>query len=100
MAIEMRDEHVLSTEPEQIVGYAYRQFGGPAQDPGSRSARLPLSGYEPLPVGRALPKLGQLHPEFEEQLRPFAYWLERFSQERPRARIRPDFISWLADHPG
>ena len=33
MAIEMRDEHVLSTEPEQIVGYAYRQFGAPAQDP-------------------------------------------------------------------
>ena len=40
------------------------------------------------------------NPEFEEQLKPLSYWLERFSQERHRARIRPDFISWLAAHSG
>ncbi len=33
IAIEMRDDQLLSAQPEGIVGYAYRQFGGPAQDP-------------------------------------------------------------------
>ena len=35
-------------------------------------------------------------PSFEEQLLPLSYWLDRFSQERHRARGRPDFLSWLA----
>jgi hypothetical protein len=28
----MRDEALLSAQPDGIVGYAYRPFGGPAQD--------------------------------------------------------------------
>ena len=36
------------------------------------------------------------NPEFEEQLRPLAYWLERFSGDGFRARGRPDYISWRA----
>ena len=35
-------------------------------------------------------------PEFEEQLRPLSYWLERFSGDQFRARGRADFISWRA----
>ena len=33
IAIEMRDDQLLSAQPDGIVGYAYRQFGAPAQDP-------------------------------------------------------------------
>ena len=33
MSIEMRDEQLLSAQPEAIVGYAHRLFGGPRQDP-------------------------------------------------------------------
>ena len=34
MVVEMKDEQVLSVQPEGLVGYAYRQFGGGgAQDP-------------------------------------------------------------------
>ena len=33
MVIEMMDDQLLLAQPEGIVGYAYRQFGGPAQDP-------------------------------------------------------------------
>ena len=39
------------------------------------------------------------NPEFEANLQPLSYWLERFSGERFRARIRPDYISWLQEHP-
>ena len=35
---------------------------------------------------------------FTETLQPVSYWLERFSGERFRARIRPDYISWLQAH--
>jgi hypothetical protein len=37
---------------------------------------------------------------FEDNLRPLAYWLERFSAERHRARGRPDFISWMKSQQG
>ena len=33
MVIVMKDEQLISAEPEGIVGYAYRTFGGPRQDP-------------------------------------------------------------------
>jgi hypothetical protein len=36
---------------------------------------------------------------FEQNLQPLAVWAERFSAERFRARIRPDYISWLQAHP-
>jgi hypothetical protein len=39
------------------------------------------------------------NPEFETNLQPLSYWLERFSSERFRARIRPDYISWVQAHP-
>ena len=32
-------------------------------------------------------------PTFEETLQPLAYWMERFSVERFRARGAPDYIS-------
>jgi hypothetical protein len=35
------------------------------------------------------------NPEFENNLQPLAVWAERFSTERFRARIRPDYISWM-----
>ena len=35
-------------------------------------------------------------PEFEDNLRPLSYWLERFSAGQFRARGRPDYISWRA----
>lgn len=41
----------------------------------------------------------QFNPDFEANLQPLSYWLERFSGERFRARIRPDYISWLRTHP-
>ncbi len=33
IAIEMKDDQLLSAQPDGLVGYAYRQFGGSAQDP-------------------------------------------------------------------
>jgi hypothetical protein len=36
MMIEMRDEAILSVQPETIVGYLYSEFGGP---PESRAYR-------------------------------------------------------------
>jgi hypothetical protein len=33
--------------------------------------------------------------DFAQNLQPLSYWLERFSAERFRMRIRPDYISWL-----
>ncbi len=32
-------------------------------------------------------------PAFGEMLQPLAYWVERFSAERVRARAAPDYIS-------
>ncbi len=39
------------------------------------------------------------NPDVTETLQPLSYWLERFSGERFRARIRPDYISWLQAQP-
>ncbi len=33
-------------------------------------------------------------PAYAEMLQPLAYWLERFSADRFRERLRPDYISW------
>ena len=33
IVVEMKDEEVLSVQPEGIVGYAYSQFGGASPDP-------------------------------------------------------------------
>jgi hypothetical protein len=41
----------------------------------------------------------QFNPAFVTNLQPLAYWLERFSDARFRARIRSDYISWLQAHP-
>jgi hypothetical protein len=32
IAVEMRDEDILAVEPGGIVGYAYDQIGGPAEN--------------------------------------------------------------------
>jgi hypothetical protein len=32
MIVEMRDEQVLSVQPATMVGYAYSQVGGPAEN--------------------------------------------------------------------
>jgi hypothetical protein len=32
--------------------------------------------------------------DYAETLQPLAYWVERFSSERYRARLRSDFVSW------
>ena len=37
ITIEMRDDQLLSAQPDGIVGYAYRPFVGPAQDPAPES---------------------------------------------------------------
>ncbi len=34
--------------------------------------------------------------DFEDNLRPLSYWLERFSAEGFRARSREDYMSWRA----
>ncbi len=39
------------------------------------------------------------NPDVTETLQPLSSWLERVSGERFRARIRPDYISWLQAHP-
>jgi hypothetical protein len=39
------------------------------------------------------------NPDLGHNLRPLSYWLERFSAERFRRRIRPDYISWLRTQP-
>jgi hypothetical protein len=37
----------------------------------------------------------QFDVAFLQNLQPLSVWAERFSAERHRARIRPDYISWL-----
>jgi hypothetical protein len=37
----------------------------------------------------------QFEAAYARNLQPLANWVERFSAERFRARIRPDYISWL-----
>ncbi len=34
------------------------------------------------------------NPEYADTLQPLSYWLERFSAERFRARLRPDYVTW------
>jgi hypothetical protein len=36
-------------------------------------------------------------PEYVEQLRPLDFWLERFSNEMMRNRLRPDFMTWYGE---
>jgi hypothetical protein len=31
MVVEMRDEAVLTVQPDTLVGYAYSEFGGPSE---------------------------------------------------------------------
>ena len=40
------------------------------------------------------------NPQFEDNLRPLSYWLERFSGDQFRARGRPDYISWRSAQQG
>jgi len=35
----------------------------------------------------------EFDPQFSETLQPLAYWVGRFSEERHRARVAPDYIS-------
>jgi hypothetical protein len=39
------------------------------------------------------------NPDVAHNLQPLSYWLERFSAERFRSRIRADYISWLRAQP-
>jgi hypothetical protein len=34
------------------------------------------------------------NPDFAETLQPLSYWVDRFSTETFRARVRPDYVSW------
>ncbi len=36
----------------------------------------------------------RFNPEYEQGLRPLAFWLERFSGEMFRERGRLDYITW------
>jgi hypothetical protein len=49
MVIVMRDEQVLTVEPETIVGYSIT----PARWRSRARPRFQVSEHEPLPVGRA-----------------------------------------------
>jgi hypothetical protein len=31
IVVEMRDEHVLTVQPQEMVGYAYSEVGGPPE---------------------------------------------------------------------
>jgi len=34
------------------------------------------------------------NPEFAETLQPLSYWVDRFSTEIFRLRLRPEYVSW------
>ncbi len=34
------------------------------------------------------------NPAFAETLQPLSHWVERFSSENFRARLRSDYVSW------
>ena len=53
LRIEMRDEEILSIDPPTMVGLHPQPCRGRRRQPA-----VPLSGHEPLPVGRARPRLG------------------------------------------
>jgi hypothetical protein len=36
------------------------------------------------------------NPAFEETLQPLTHWVERFSAETFRSRLRPDYVTWMA----
>jgi len=38
----------------------------------------------------------QFDADYETNLKPLAFWAERFSAERFKARARPDHFSWCA----
>lgn len=39
----------------------------------------------------------EFKPYNVENLKPLSFWLDRFSNEMMRSRLRPDFISWYTD---
>jgi len=39
----------------------------------------------------------QFDPAWEANLKAVSVWIERFSAEMFRARVRPDFISWWTE---
>ena len=39
----------------------------------------------------------QFDPAWEANLRPVGAWIDRFSAEMFRARIRPDYITWWTE---
>jgi hypothetical protein len=95
MIVEMRDEQVLSVQPATMVGYAYSQVGGPAENRPFRWAGMNLFRSE-----EHARKWAKFNLEFEKTFKPLSFWLEVFSGEMFRARTRPDFISWLRSEEG
>jgi len=72
---------------------------GTSPRPGFRGPRVPLRGMNLFRSEEHCRNMGSLNPEVEDQIQPLSYWMERFSQDRHRARIRPDYTSWMAAHP-
>jgi len=40
-------------------------------------------------------RLASFNPDYERALKPLSFWADLFSSPIFRARVRPDYISWL-----
>ena len=89
MVIVMRDEEVMTVEPDTIVGYSTAPIG--VQGPGLRYRRANMNLFRSEEHAR---NWSEFKPYLLENLKPLSIWVERFSSEMMRSRGRPDFISW------
>jgi hypothetical protein len=95
ISLEMRDEQLLSTDPDGIVGYAWGSVGGALHDRPLRCAGMHLFRNEEH--ARAWT---HFNPETADNLQPLAFWVDVFSGGMFRNRTRPDFLSWLRTDEG
>ena len=65
-----------------------------------RDATVPLSGDEPLPVGRTRPQLERIRDRLRLHAPAGARWAEIFSGPFFVERGREDYISWLGSEAG
>ena len=64
------------------MGYAYSEVGGPPETRAWRSAGMNLFRSEEHPR-----RWAQFNPDFETNLQPLAYWLERFRVANGSVRV-------------
>jgi hypothetical protein len=95
LVVEMRDEQILSVEPDTMVGYTHSPIGGSREDIPFRWGGMNLFRSE-----EHARKWRMFKPEMEKTLRPLSFWADLFSEPLFRQRGRPDYVTWLRSEEG